>query len=331
MTRELGGESAIALSAFGGHPGRQVRSSLCCFHPLLRNDATLVTSHRAHATPSRPDCVTTRTRNPGRVLSGVRKRVSRRRRRRCRRSKCREFPTFRGTGSRRTRLSRVTARIQSRVTLRSIYRAIGAKLSPLVHSRQNSKPSPRDRRRSTPSPISLARTILRSSAECPSPWVRAHGHSLQSRIAQRGGGRGGDNDDNRGDGWCEGGERIAHSRWRVSDYRVSTRERQRGGSARQLCATTIVREGDYVPRPLFRHTELRAKRKHSRDEGTTDRETSRCVRRRSPARECEDCARLRETAREGRRPLPPQRSTDTAERGRGRPSAAPRCAAPRGR
>jgi len=44
-----------------------------------------------------------------------------------------------------------------------------------------------------------------------------------------------------------------------------------------------------------------------------ERETSRCVRRRSLTRECEYCARLRDRVR---RPLPPQRSTEIAERGR---------------
>lgn len=53
-----------------------------------------------------------------------------------------------------------------------------------------------------------------------------------------------------GDGWCEGGERIAHSRWRVSDYRVSTREttrmesgpaivRRRGSRARELLRARV--------------------------------------------------------------------------------------------
>jgi hypothetical protein len=44
-----------------------------------------------------------------------------------------------------------------------------------------------------------------------------------------------------------------------------------------------------------------------------ERETSRCVRRRSLTREYEYCARLRDRVR---RPLPPQRSTEIAERGR---------------
>lgn len=82
----------------------------------------------------------------------------------------------------------------------------------------------------TPSPAALARTILRSSRDIrrgasPRTFVPIFADSgAEQRRAAAGGEGGGDDTTTTGDGWCEGGERIAHSRWRVSDYRVSTRE-----------------------------------------------------------------------------------------------------------
>ena len=110
----------------------------------------------------------------------------------------------------------------------------------------------------------------------------------------------------------------------------STTTRDNGDGSATVIASTRKRLCDRDL--LYRHTDKGVEKRtnHSRDEGTTDRETlSRCVRHRSPTRECEDCARLRETAREGRRPLPPQRSTKMTDEGRGRPSDAPRRAANR--
>ncbi|KYM81404.1 ADP-ribosylation factor-like protein 2-binding protein [Atta colombica] len=101
---------------------------------------------------------------------------------------------------------------------------IDVKLSAVVHSRQNSKSLGgiavlqncriTDRRRSTSSPVSLARTILHSSRDIrrdtsPRTFVPIEG------LAKRGsGGEGGDNDDNRGwvvRGWrADRAQQVAH-------------------------------------------------------------------------------------------------------------------------
>ena len=216
---------------------------------------------------------------------------------------------------------------------------IDVKLSAVVHSRQNSKSLGgiavlqncriTDRRRSTSSPVSLARTILHSSRDIrrdasPRTFVPIEG------LAKRGsGGEGGDNDDNRG--WVVRGWRADRAQ-QVARIRLSRIRQRHETTAMVPRRRSRAREKDYATEIYYRHTDKGVEKRtnHSRDEGTTDRETlSRCVRRRSPTRECEDCARLRETAREGRRPLPPQRSTKMTDEGRGRPSDAPRRAANR--
>lgn len=74
-----------------------------------------------------------------------------------------------------------------------------------------------------------------------------------------------------GDGWCEGGERIAHSRWRVSDYRVSTREITRGWKSGPAIARDDDRARELSGARVNCDTPIKSEeRSLAKDEGTTD-------------------------------------------------------------
>jgi len=159
--------------------------------------------------------------------------------------------------------------------------------------------------------------------------ARVLGHPFRKKREKReagwqlGGGDGYDDDDEQGG---EGGEWVAQQVTRVSDCRDvrDTRDDARQDPAsgeqavRRNSEFASLGSHDDVSRYHFvpREESLSRRTRVSTTTTTTtgiERETSRCVRRRSLTRECEYCARLRDRVR---RPLPPQRSTEIAERGR---------------
>lgn len=251
----------------------------------------LVTSHRAHVTPFRFDARTTRgfqsrprssgrsearrddgeggaddrsagvaktprdvsdvtrDRNPPTNVRGDRSNVGESRR---------EYSHVSHSVRSIARSARSYRRWYTRAKIRSRRPGIGARITA--------------RRRPTPSPISLARTILRSSRNIrrgvsPRTFV-----PIEDSVARRRtGGRGGDNDDNRG--WVVRGWRADRTQQvaRIRLSRFDTRDNA-ADPARRLYATTIVRERNYVPR-LYSDTPIKSRRETlagRRDDGPRD-------------------------------------------------------------
>jgi len=113
-------------------------------------------------------------------------------------------------------------------------------------------------------------------------------------------------------GGCEGGWTKLNSRWRVSDLSRKTR-RHTTDEFRMWRATTIVRARLLLlyDTPIITNSgKITHRTKENRDVAL----------RAPPFARVWTLRGVYETAREGRRPLPPQRSTEIAERGRARPN-----------